>query len=183
MQTAKTRRKRDVARKTTLLYQPWKLGWRQGRACNHLRRTQDANRARMRELRPIGHRRARRRTIEIPFSLPPSTTDMPPQREKEEARANFLSGKGVMRACSAAHWEEYFVVCESDWASWSGRRPLGRQPRTDRRPAITTKNGPEEEASPLDANGRLSENRRRSVCVFVVTRGFLLVTSALGARA
>ena len=55
------------------------------------------------------------------------------------ARANFLSGKGVMRACSAAHWEEYFVVCESVWASWGGRRRLGRQPRTDRRPAITTK--------------------------------------------
>ena len=54
-------------------------------------------------------------------------------------RANFLSGKGVMRACSAAHWEEYFVVCESVWASWGGRRRLGRQPRTDRRPAITTK--------------------------------------------
>ena len=47
-------------------------------------------------------------------------------------RANFLSGKGVMRACSAAHWEEYFVVCESVWASWGGRRRLGRQPRTDR---------------------------------------------------
>ena len=54
-------------------------------------------------------------------------------------QGEFLSGKGVMRACSAAHWEEYFVVCESVWASWSGRRPLGRQPRTDRRPAITTK--------------------------------------------
>ena len=59
--------------------------------------------------------------------------------EGGSARANFLSGKGVMRACSAAHWEEYFVVCESVWASWGGRRRLGRQPRTDRRPAITTK--------------------------------------------
>ena len=68
-------------------------------------------------------------------------------------RANFLSGKGVMRACSAAHWEESFVVCESVWASWGGRRRLGRQPRTDRRPAITTKkwSWPEPEpAGPLD---------------------------------
>ena len=34
-----------------------------------------------------------------------------------------------MWACSAAHWEEHFVVCESVGASWSGRRPRGRQAR------------------------------------------------------
>ena len=57
-------------------------------------------------------------------------------------RAHLLSGKGVIWACSASHFGEHFVFCVPVWASWSCRRPRGRQPRTDRRHTITTKNAP-----------------------------------------
>ena len=59
-------------------------------------------------------------------------------------RANFLSGKGVMWACSAAHWEEHFVVCESIWPHGVAGAPAAGNPAPIAGTQSRQKNGPDE---------------------------------------